>query len=95
LHDADNIPVDFQHEGCESHVLHPDLVPWQRKDGPDEGTAIYVIDGNDVKNGLPSEDVYSSKEILLDPSVLNDPTVKAVRMHFPGATIVGVNDATS
>jgi hypothetical protein len=41
----------FQREGCESHVLHPDLVPWKRKDGPDQWTAIYEINGVDLANG--------------------------------------------
>ena len=67
-HDADGIPIDFQRQGCESHVLHPDIVPWQRKDGLDEWTAIYVIDGKDVANGEGDAHIYTSKELLSNPS---------------------------
>ena len=65
--DAENIPLDYQRTGCESHVLHPDLVPWQRKDGLVEWTAVYVIDGKDVANGEGDSHVYSSKELLANP----------------------------
>lgn len=47
----DVIPLEYQRTGCESHVLHPDLVPWQIMDGPDEWTAVYLIDGQSVANG--------------------------------------------
>ena len=65
--DAENIPLDYQRTGCESHVLHPDWVPWQRKDGLVEWTAVYVIDGKDVANGEGDSHVYSSKELLANP----------------------------
>ena len=46
-------------------MLHPDLVPWQRKDGPDEFTAVYEINGVSLANGDPEQEgVYSSKELL-------------------------------
>ena len=64
LHDSDNIPVDFQHKGCDSHVLHPDLVPYQRKDSENGNSAVYVINGVDVING---ENGYKSSEILANP----------------------------
>jgi hypothetical protein len=63
-HEADGIPVEFQRTGCESHVLHPALVPWELKEGPDEWTAVYVINGKDVANGEGCANVYTSKEIL-------------------------------
>lgn len=63
-HEADGIPVEFQRHGCESHVLHPDLVPWELKEGPNEWTAVYVINGKDVANGEGCENIYTSKEIL-------------------------------
>lgn len=85
-HDADDIPVEFQREGCESHVLHPDMVPWQRKDGPDEWTAIYVIDGNVVANGEGDMNVYTSKEILANPKACGakDEFVAELRNDFDG-----------
>jgi hypothetical protein len=56
--------VTSQRIGCDSHVLHPDLVPWQRLDGPNDWTAIYLIDEAQIANGEPSEGVYSSKQII-------------------------------
>lgn len=72
---SDGIPVDFQHKGCESHVIHPDLTPWLRKEYPSEWIAIYEIDGVDVANGEPCESVYSSKELIanLNACASNDP----------------------
>ena len=89
-HDADGIPVDFQREACESHVLHPDLVPWQRKDGLDDWTAIYVIEGHDVANGEPDAHIYTSREILANPKAcaLND-ELEDWRTAFPSARVVG------
>lgn len=64
-HEADGIPVEVQRHGCESHVLHPDLVPWELKDGPDEWTAVYLIEGCEVANGDGNTpNVYTSREIL-------------------------------
>jgi hypothetical protein len=58
------IPIETQYTGCGSHVLHPDLVPWQRLDGPDAWTAIYVIDGREVANGEGDANVFGSRELL-------------------------------
>ncbi len=89
-HEADGIPVEFQRQACDSHVLHPDLVPWQRKDGLDEWTAVYVIEGRDVANGEGDAHVYTSKEILANPKMcsLGDEYVEELRQEF-GARIVG------
>ena len=89
-HDADGIPVDFQRTGCDSHVLHPDLVPWPRKDGLDEWTAVYVIEGRDVANGEGDAHVYTSKEILANPKMcsLGDKYIESLRQEF-GGRIVG------
>jgi hypothetical protein len=63
-HDAGGIPTDYQREGCPSHVLHPDLVPWQIADSPNQWEAVYIIDGVPVRNGEGDANVYSSREIL-------------------------------
>ena len=34
---GNDIPEDFQHKGCSSHVLHPDLVPWKMKGSDENG----------------------------------------------------------
>jgi hypothetical protein len=59
-HDADDIPVDFQRQGCESHVLHLDLVPWQASpEHCTEHMATFVVDGTLLQNGDPDGNVYS------------------------------------
>lgn len=89
-HDGDDIPVEFQRAGCESHVLHPDLVPWQRKDGLDEWTAVYVIEGRDVANGEGDAHVYTSREILANPKMcsVGDEYIEGMRQEFD-ARIIG------
>lgn len=89
-HDADEIPIEWQREGCDSHVLHPDLVPYQRKESDNEWQAIYVINGKDVINGEPSETVFGSKEILANPDVCANPDEFALefRREF-NARLVG------
>jgi hypothetical protein len=89
-HEADGIPVEFQRQACDSHVLHPDLVPWQRKDGLDDWTAVYVIEGRDVANGEGDAHVYTSKEILANSKMcsLGDEYVEELRATFD-ARIVG------
>ena len=89
-HQSDGIPVEFQQTGCESHVLHPDMVlPWQQKDGLDEWTAIYEIDGKDVANGAPRAGVYSSAELLANPALCatGHQFVAAMREQFGGRIV--------
>lgn len=83
------IPLDAQRIGCESHVLHPDLVPYKRKDGLDEWTAVYVIAGKDVANGEPGNGVFTSREILANPELCSSGNghVEKLRATF-GARIV-------
>lgn len=68
----DVIPVEAQRKGCDGHVLHPDLVPWQRHDGPDEFTAVYQIDGVTVANGEPGDGVFASTELLANAAACGD-----------------------
>lgn len=89
-HDSDGIPIEWQREGCDSHVLHPDLVPYQRKESENGWQAIYVINGKDVINGEPDMHVFGSKEILANPDVCANPDEFAMdfRREF-NARIVG------
>lgn len=89
-HDADGIPVEFQRTGCDSHVLHPDLVPWQRKDSNNEWQAVYFINDKDIKNGDPAEGAYASKELLSNAQacVEGDAFVERLRNEM-GARIIG------
>lgn len=87
LHKAGNIPVDFQREGCESHVMHPDMVPWQLDgDASTEQVAVWVIDGKRVKNGAPAPGVYSSREVVANPALCasGDSTIERLRSEMGG-----------
>ena len=87
----DIIPLDTQRSGCEAHVLHPDLVPWQRKDGPDEFTAVYEVNGVNIANGDPEQEgVWGSRELLANSTACTsgDPFIDEMRKDF-GARVVG------
>ncbi len=86
----DVIPTTMaQRIGCESHVLHPDMVPWELVPSASEWEAVYVIDGKWVRNGEPVRGCYSSAELLADPAACaragNE--VNDVREHFNGRII--------
>jgi hypothetical protein len=77
------IPTDAQHAGCDSHVMHPDLVPWKMAGASGDWSAIYDIDGKQVVNG---EDGYHSTELIsnLELVLADDPNVNALREGFGG-----------
>lgn len=91
-HQADAIPAEFQRQGCDSHVLHPDLVPWQRVEMEmlDELTAVYLIEGKPVANGESRQGVFTSRELLANPKACADVDsfVADMRATF-GGRIVG------
>ena len=85
-HDADAIPEDFQHEGCDDHILHPDMVPWVME-GSDDGHGVkWKIGDKWIVNG---KDGYKSREIIANAEVLDDPVVLSVKALFPDAEVVG------
>lgn len=87
-HDADNIPEDFQRQGCDDHVLHPDLVPWGWKPSDDPNEAVYVINGVDVRNGHADAYVFASSELIANPAGCTDALAGKVRRTF-GAKVTG------
>lgn len=66
-HDG-SIPIEFQKNGCDGHVIHPLLTPWERKPAESEWEAVYIIDGVPVRNGEADAYIVSSKEIIENPS---------------------------
>lgn len=82
----DVIPNDVQYVGCDSHVLHPDLVPFEIEPAKDEWHAVYVINGKPVLNGA---DGYLSSEIVANSLACSeeDPFVKELRKTM-GARII-------
>lgn len=88
------IPYHYQLTGCDSHVLHPDLVPYPGTWNDDTSTATFIVDGKRVRNGHPAPDVYSSQEIIADAALCasGDSFVEALRSGL-SARIVA-HDAT-
>jgi len=87
-HQEGNIPLDYQREGCNGHVLHPDLVPWQMM-GPADGDncdAMFEINGKQVRNGAGG---YSSREILANPDLCAEdvPFINTLRSEMGGRII--------
>jgi len=88
-HNADNIPEDFQHKGCEDHILHRDVVPWSRMEGDDPNVVTFEINGQFVKNGN-GKDCFASSELVsnVDACLNTDEFMENLRSDF-GAKISG------
>ena len=85
-HEADNIPEDFQREGCDDHVLHPDLVPWEFE-GSDDGLHVtWLIDGKRILNGPNG---YKSREIVANPAAVGSEQIKQIKDIWPDAEVIG------
>lgn len=79
---GDTIPYHAQLDGCPSHVLHPDLVPWELdQDASTDLIAVYNIDGKPIKNG---EGHFASSELIAGKNLCADPMVQAIREKFDG-----------
>jgi len=85
-HDADAIPEDFQHEGCDDHILHPDMVPWVMEGSENGHSVKWKIGDKWVVNGQGG---YKSSEILANAEVLDDAIVLKAKALFPDAEVVG------
>lgn len=60
------IPNEYQRKGCEGHVLHPDLTPWEIRPSESPWIGVYEIDGVLVQNGESDAWVFGSKELIDD-----------------------------
>lgn len=79
---GDTIPYHAQLDGCPSHVLHPDLVPWELdQDASTDLIAVYNIDDKPIKNG---EGHFASSELIAGKNLCADPVVQAIREKFDG-----------
>jgi hypothetical protein len=78
------VTIDFENQkaGCEAHVLHPDLVPWEHK--TDGNTVIWITPEGDIKNGVKGADVFSSHEIVANHKACASPDefIKTLRHEF-------------
>ena len=61
----------------------------ERTESSSNFEAVYIIDGQHVRNGEPDERVFSSKEIIADPSACARPddVIDELREVF-GAKII-------
>lgn len=85
-HEADGIPTEFQHEGCDDHILHPDLVPWPMIASEDGLSVMWKIGDRVIENGANG---YKSREIVANPEACGDPMVEAAKAEFPNAEVIG------
>lgn len=83
-HWESSVPFDAQLNGCDAHVLHPDLVPWSMV--VENGLVYWKIENQLVKNGEPDRDTFTSKEILDDPKACAyaDDFIKDCRIELGG-----------
>lgn len=86
------IPTEAQHDGCDSHVMHPDMTAWQLdQSASTDHVAAWIIDGYTVLNGSPSEgeNVFTTVEILANTGVLTNPdsVIEQMRSTF-GAGVI-------
>lgn len=70
-------------------MIHPDLVPWKRLEGPSDWVAVYEIDGHAIANGEPGEGVYGSKELLANAAacIAEDPQLMQLRKEWNGRIV--------
>ena len=89
-HDANGIPAEYQRSGCESHALHPDLVPWEMADPVDRWTPVFIVNGKKVANGEADAHIFSSREIVANPAAC-DPESEDLRglREEMGGRVVG------
>ena len=80
------IPTEFQHKGCDNHVLHPDLVPWEMRDSDSDWQAVYIINEKPTVNGNPADGdrVYASSELIANANGCQDEGVNEIRDRFNG-----------
>jgi hypothetical protein len=69
---SDAIPTSAQYDGCDDHVFHPDLVPWQMEGSEDGLSVTWLIGQSRLRNGVGG----------LKSGALLDPTVQAVAGAF-------------
>ena len=85
------IPLEGQMAGCESHTLHPDMVPWKLDaEASTKTIAVYIINGKPVANGEADANIYGSAELIANASACcdPDPMMQELRESF-GARVTG------
>ena len=70
--------------------MHPDLVPWDRKESNNEWQAVNIVNGKPVANGEADANVYGSKELIANAAgcAMDDEFSREARVVL-GARVVG------
>lgn len=83
------IPTDAQIQGCDHHIIHPDLVPFPMI--VEDGKVSWKVGEILVQNGEVARDVFSSAEILADAkacaSMIGDAFAMDARMELGGRIV--------
>ena len=76
--------AEAQRTGCDAHIIHPDLTPWQYE--PAEQGVIWLTPHGRIHNA-PTE--YLSSEIIYNPEMCaaKDPFVERLRAEFGGRVV--------
>lgn len=76
-----SVPLEVQYKGCDEHIIHPDLVPWEMSPGSSEHTVYWKIGEKHVLNGSGG---FKSAEILSNPEacVSGDANIEIMRSMF-------------
>lgn len=73
------MPTDWMREAHDCHALHEHLAPWPIT-YDDEGDAVHVIDGTEVRG-------FASTELVANPKACVDPTLVQLRRKFGGKVV--------
>lgn len=84
-HDADDIPIAFQRKGCDSGVIHPDIVPW--KYTAEDDYIVWHTPFGDIANGEPDANIYAASEILANPEACAKGLGADFREKFDGKVV--------
>ena len=81
----DTIPYEHQVKGCDAHVLHPDMVPWELVAGQgSKYVAAYRVDDDVVLNG---EGHFKSRELIANAQACTMPDLIKAREIFDGEIV--------
>ena len=84
------IPFEAQLTGCNAHILHMDLVPYQMQ-VEDGGLVSWKIGETWVRNGERAYNVFSSKELLTNPggcaAIVDDELAQNFRLACGGEVV--------
>lgn len=79
------VPYKYQLEGCDDHVLHPDMVPWEiDADQSTEWVAAYKVGDSVVKNG---EGHFKSSELIANAEACAMPEIIKAKEVFGGEVV--------